>query len=134
MESLAGNSEPKAVCDSKPVAVATAPEHPTPWLQVTDGKRSVALPAGFSASDLKVRFDKFAQNPAGYDQKRWEMYALVHLMLRNPDCVEFSNANRAQQETWSCAGSFLVTEYLFPKPVIIEVYPACSLGIAIFAA
>ena len=60
VESLAGNSEPKAVCDSKPVAVATAPEHPTPWLQVTDGKRSVALPAGFSASDLKVHFDKFA--------------------------------------------------------------------------
>lgn len=81
-----------------------------PWLQVLEGKRVIALPADFSVADLKAHFEAYAKAPSAYDQKRWEMYSLVHLLLREPG-NELSSASRAQSDASLCL-LFYVSEVI----------------------
>ena len=66
-----------------------------------EGKRVIALPADFSVADLKAHFEAYAKALSAYDQKRWEMYSLVHLLLREPG-NELSSASRAQSDASLC--------------------------------
>ena len=63
-----------------PLGPAEAPE----WQNVIGDKAFLVLPKNFSLADLVTSFERFAENPAAHDQKRWEMYGLLHLLLKNP--------------------------------------------------
>lgn len=54
-----------------------------PWEVESDAGRMIQLPQGYTTDDLVRDFEQYSHHPAGHDQKRWEMYGLLHLLLKD---------------------------------------------------
>ncbi|CAK9017252.1 DDE-1 domain-containing protein [Durusdinium trenchii] len=54
-----------------------------PWEVESDAGRTIQLPQGYTTDDLARDFEQYSHHPAGHDQKRWEMYGLLHLLLKD---------------------------------------------------
>ena len=55
-----------------------------PWHHIEGHVQSIALLPGYSVEDVRRDFKKYSTNPAAHDQRRWEMYACIVLLLRQP--------------------------------------------------
>lgn len=57
-----------------------------PWEILTESGRFLCLPEGYTVENLKQDFADTAENPSAFDERRWHMYALLHLLLQSGQC------------------------------------------------